>query len=410
MEAKKVFNNEKYLLYKQALNEQPLPLAFVDLDQFDANIAYVRSIVANSGKTIRVGTKSIRCEALTGRIFELGGNDFKGLLTYTAAETAWLAEKGHDDFIIAYPTVQESDLSLILELTEKGKAVLPMVDCLDHLQILSKAAEVRGIKLGVCLEIDMAFHPFNLSGLHLGVRRSPLRSPEEVIKLVEQAEKCRHVEIKALMGYEGHIAGTADAIPGKTFKNAFMRYLKRSSVRELTARRQAIVSALAGSGLNLEIVNGGGSGSLRSTLQDQSITEITVGSGFFCPGLFHNFAEVNYRPSAFFAIQFVRKPADKMITCLGGGYTASGPVGPEKLPLPAMPVGLQYLSLEGAGEVQTPFILPEDCPELNLGDPIILQHAKGGELCERFDSLLLIKKHSITGSVPTYRGEGKTFL
>jgi len=405
-----MFSNEKYLMYKQAIKGYPLPLAFVDLNEFDANVDYVRKIIENSGRTIRVGTKSIRCEPLTKRIFELGGKNFKGLFTYTAEETAWLAEKGYDDFIIAYPTVQESDLQLILNMTENGKTVLPMVDCLEHLQVLSELAGARAIRQGVCLEIDMSFRPFNISKIHLGLRRSPMRTPADVIRLIKREKEYPNVEIKALMGYEGHIAGTADAVPGKNLNNSFMRHLKKSSVRELTARRQAVVKALKEQGLELEIVNGGGSGSLASTLQDKSVTEVTVGSGFFCPGLFHHFAEVKYKPSAFFAIQIVRKPVDNMITCLGGGYTASGPAGPEKLPLPAMPVGLKYLSLEGAGEVQTPFILPDDCPELKLGDPVILQHAKGGELSERFEELLLIKDQSVNGSVPTYRGEGKTFL
>jgi D-serine deaminase-like pyridoxal phosphate-dependent protein len=71
---------------------------------------------------------------------------------------------------------------------------------------------------------------------------------------------------------------------------------------------------------------------------------------------------------------------------------------------------LKYLPLEGAGEVQTPLRLPKDCPELTLGDPVIFQHAKAGELCERFGELALIQNGRILQRVPTYRGEGQTFL
>ncbi len=38
------------------------------------------------------------------------------------------------------------------------------------------------------------------------------------------------------------------------------------------------------------------------------------------------------------------------------------------------------------------------------------RHAKAGELCERFDTLHLIEGDRVTASVPTYRGEGQTFL
>ena len=39
-----------------------------------------------------------------------------------------------------------------------------------------------------------------------------------------------------------------------------------------------------------------------------------------------------------------------------------------------------------------------------------MRHAKAGELCERFDSLLLVEGGAVVDEVPTYRGEGKTFL
>ena len=39
-----------------------------------------------------------------------------------------------------------------------------------------------------------------------------------------------------------------------------------------------------------------------------------------------------------------------------------------------------------------------------------LRHAKAGELCERFPELHLISGDRIVTTVPTYRGEGHTFL
>ncbi len=405
-----MFTNAQYNSYRQAIRDQRLPLAFVDLEAFDANIAYVRSLIEGSGRTIRVGTKSIRCEPLTRRIFERGGPGFRGLLTFTVEETAWLAQKGYDDLIIAYPTIQTSDLALIARLAKSGLQVRPMVDSLAHLQALSAAGQAAGVVIHTCVEVDLAYRPFGSQTIHLGLRRSPLRTPEQVLALVRLARDLPNVCNDALMGYEGHIAGTSDAVPGKRLNNALMRFVKRRSVRELTRRRQAVVQALKAEGLQLEVVNGGGSGSLLSTLQDASVTEVTVGSGFYCSALFHHFKEVHYRPSAFFATQIVRLPAPGLVTCLGGGYTASGPAGPEKLPLPALPVGLRYLGLEGAGEVQTPLVVPQDCPELRLGDPVIFQHAKAGELCERFSHLLLLQNEKVVERVLTYRGEAQTFL
>jgi D-serine deaminase-like pyridoxal phosphate-dependent protein len=45
-----------------------------------------------------------------------------------------------------------------------------------------------------------------------------------------------------------------------------------------------------------------------------------------------------------------------------------------------------------------------------VGDRVYFRHAKAGELCERFDSLLLVEGDRVVDEVPTYRGEGKAFL
>jgi D-serine deaminase-like pyridoxal phosphate-dependent protein len=94
---------------------------------------------------------------------------------------------------------------------------------------------------------------------------------------------------------------------------------------------------------------------------------------------------------------------------LGGGYIASGPPGTDRLPQPYLPSGLRYDPQEAAGEVQTP-LLGDAADNLAVGDRVWFRHAKAGELCERFGELHLIQGDSVTATVPTYRGEGRTFL
>jgi D-serine deaminase-like pyridoxal phosphate-dependent protein len=55
-------------------------------------------------------------------------------------------------------------------------------------------------------------------------------------------------------------------------------------------------------------------------------------------------------------------------------------------------------------------VLGGPAASLKLGDRVYLRHAKAGELCERFDRLYLIEDDRIVDEVPTYRGEGRTFL
>lgn len=403
------FTNKRYEKYRAIFKTKRLPLAFVDLDAFDANVSYAADKARNAGKTIRLGTKSIRCEPLMRRILD-HSTVYRGFLTYAVQETKFLSDKGHDDFIVAYPTVQPSDIALLIRLAQDGKSISVMVDSLQHLAVLSAAGEQAGVTLSTCLEIDLSYRPLGTDRLHLGLRRSPIRTPEQALELARQAGALKGVRIDCLMGYEGHIAGVNDDMPGRPLNNFMLRALKNASVKELSSRRGAVVRSLKEAGLDLRLVNGGGSGSLVSTLADESVSEVTLGSGFFASGLFHHFKEVKYQPSAFFATQVVRVPKPGMVTCQGGGYIASGPTEKNKAPLPVLPVGMRYLPLEGAGEVQTPLLLAKGTPEISLGDPVFFQHAKAGELCERFNELYVLQGREIVDVVKTYRGEGMNFL
>ncbi|HCY87833.1 MAG TPA: amino acid aldolase [Desulfobacteraceae bacterium] len=407
--------HNRYGIYKEIFRSARFPLAFVDLDRFDRNVAYVASTQAATGKTIRVASKSIRCLELLKRVFDIGGPAYRGVLAFTVEEAAFLIDNGLDDIIVAYPSVQPGDLDLFVEKTRAGANISLMADSLDHLKLISGAGNRAGVVLKVCLDVDMSFRTFG-QRVHLGVRRSPLYTPDQVVELAEAARELTGIKITGIMGYEAQIASLNDAVPGQGLKNLFLRTFKRRSVGELTRRRTDIIKRLKSLGLNLEVVNGGGSGSLKSTGKDPCVTEVTAGSAFYAPGLFTHFHEVNFEPAAFFGLQVVRIPKPGMVTCLGGGYVGSGEVNPNRLPWPVMPEGLSYLPMEGAGEVQTPIVLPENlvlpenAPELTLGDPVFFQHAKAGELCERFNQITLVRDNNIIGTAPTYRGQGKAFL
>ena len=401
--------HEEYERYHRIFRGRRLPLAFVDLDRFDRNVAFVASTQTGTGKTVRVHSKSLRCVTLIRRALEQGGRAFHGIMTYTAEDAAFLARHGMDDFIVSYPSVQPSDMGLLADMTRRGKVVDLVVDCEDHLRALSLAGRAAGVVLGACLEVDLAYRPFG-SPLHLGVRRSPIRTAGQARTLARACRDLPGVSIRSFMGYEAHIAGLTDDVPGEPLKNRLLRGLKSASVKELTRRRGQIVRALREEGVDLRLVNGGGSGSLLSTGDDPSVTEVTAGSAFYAPALFHHFSQVRFEPAAFFALQVVRRPAADMVTCHGGGYIASGAPGSDRLPLPVYPRGCRYLPMEGAGEVQTPLKLPGDAPTLVPGDPVFFQHAKSGELAEHFNELYLVSRDQIIDCVKTYRGEGQAFL
>jgi D-serine deaminase-like pyridoxal phosphate-dependent protein len=392
--------------YERIFAELEAPFAFVDLDAMWANAEAMLDRAA--GKPVRVASKSIRCRALLEAI--LGRDErFAGLMTYTLPETLWLAEQGFEDLLLAYPTADSGALGelALRSVANPGGAPIVMVDCAEHLDAIEAVLGAGAAPVRVCIDIDAGW--WALGGrIKVGPKRSPVHTVEQALALAREIERRPQIELDALMAYEGQIAGVGDQPPGQRLRGAAIRFMQRRSAAELAGRRAAIVAAL-GEFVELEIVNGGGTGSLELTASEQAVTEVTAGSGFYAPALFDHYSRFSLTPAAGFALPIVRKPSPRVATALGGGYLASGSGDAARLPAPWLPPGLALDSDEGAGEVQTP-LLGEAAASLTIGDRAYLRHAKAGELCERFDSLHLVEGEEIVDVVPTYRGEGLAFL
>jgi D-serine deaminase-like pyridoxal phosphate-dependent protein len=329
------------------------------------------------------------------------GRGFRGTLCFTLPEALWLASLGGDDLVVGYPTVDRAALRQ-LATGEARERVTVMVDCVEHLDLIPATA---GAPVRVCLDVDAGFWPLG-GRVRIGAKRSPLRTPAQVAALAREIVARPGLRLDGLMAYEGQIAGVGDRPPGKPLLGLAVRAMQALSARELAARRAAVVAAVSEIA-PLRFVNGGGTGSIERTAAEPAVTEVAAGSGLFGPTLFDAYRAFSPRPAALFALPVVRKPSADVATALGGGYPASGPAGRDRLPRPAFPPGLRLDRAEGAGEVQTPL---HGAGGLRVGDRVWFRHAKAGELCERFSEVHLVRGGDVVDTVPTYRGEGKTFL
>ncbi|TQM81920.1 D-serine deaminase-like pyridoxal phosphate-dependent protein [Saccharothrix saharensis] len=385
-----------------ATEEHDPPFAIVDLDAFDSNAADL--VRRAGGRPIRVASKSVRVRALLERVLARPG--FAGVMCYSLAEALWLSSVDlSDDLLVAYPTV---DLAALSELAEDDKArerISIVVDSTAHLDLVQAALGAAHPEIRVCLELDVSWRP--VPGLHIGPRRSPVHTAREARALAEEIARRPGFRLVGVMAYEGQIAGLGDRPPGKPVRGAALRWMQRHSAAELVERRAAAVSAVRGVA-ELEFVNGGGTGSLEVTAADPSVTELAAGSGLIGPTLFDGYRGFRPRPAVLFALPVVRRPTRRVATLFSGGYIASGTATADRQPTPYLPVGLKLLPLEGAGEVQTP-VVGRAADSLRLGDRVWLRHAKAGELAERFTHYHVVRGDVVERTVPTYRGEGRSF-
>ena len=354
---------ERYTAALAALpaDERSRPLGLLDLDAFRANAA---ALHARAGAVpVRVASKSVRIRrAITEALDQPG---FAGIMAYSLTEALWWVESGRTDVLVAYPTTDEAALT--------------------------------------------AWQP--LRRLRVGALRSAVRTPEQARALAERITRTPGLRLSGLLAYEGQVAGVPE---GSGPRAAAIRLVKSRSIRDLSSRRPAIVAAVRAAaraaGADLDFVNGGGTGSVESTVAEGAVTEIGAGSGLMGPASFDGFRGLGLRPASFFTRPVVRRPAADVVTVAGGGWIASGVPGADRSPTVAWPAGLSYSSQEGAGEVQTP-LRGRAAAGLRLGDPVFFRHAKAGEPAEHLHAVAVYSRgeDAIVDLWPTYRGEGRMF-
>jgi D-serine deaminase-like pyridoxal phosphate-dependent protein len=391
--------------YDHATAELDPPLAIVDLGAFDRNAADLTRRAA--GHPIRVATKSLRSRYLIERALATPG--YSGVMCYSLPEALWLHAAGtSDDLLVAYPTVDATALRTLAADDRARAQITIMADSAGQLDVVDRVLGEGHPEIRVCLELDVSWRPLGGRPLvHIGTRRSPVFTPRQAAELAKTITSRPGFRLVGVMGYEGQIAGLGDAPPGHPVRGRLIRFIQRSSIRELSQRRAEAIRLIKDV-TPLEFVNGGGTGSLELTGTDTSVTELTAGSGLVGPTLFDAYTRFTPAPALLFALPVVRRPGPDIATLFAGGYVASGTGTPDRLPRPFLPAGLALIGVEGAGEVQTP-VRGAAAGRLQPGDRVWLRHAKAGELAERFREYYVLHDDGQVTAVPTYRGEGQCF-
>lgn len=368
----------------------PAPFVTVDLDAFDANADDL--VRRAAGRPIRVASKSVRCRSLLRRVLDRPG--FAGVMAYAVPEAVWLVRHGFTDVFVAYPSVDVEWIRTVAEDEVVRGQVTLAVDSVEQVRWL---ADLLGAGSGVRVALDVDCS-LRVGRLHLGVRRSPLRTPADALA-VTRAALDAGLRVAGVMFYDAQVAGLPDRGP-------HVAALKRRSLADLAERRAPLVEAVRAL-TDLDFVNGGGTGSLDRLAAADTLTELAAGSGLYGPTLFDAYDDFSPCPAMAYALPVVRRPARGIVTAYSGGYVASGEPGWSRVPSP-VDRALRLVRSEAAGEVQTP-VRGAAADGLALGDRVWMRGAKAGELLERFDHVHLVQQGRLVETVPSYRGEGQNF-
>ncbi|UZM98118.1 hypothetical protein OL548_25410 [Lysinibacillus sp. MHQ-1] len=91
-----------------------------------------------------------------------------------------------DDLLLGYPVMEEAAIRQLLYFVQEGKTVTFMVDRQEHIELLSKLGNEVGVRVPVCIDINVS-NDFKL--LYFGTKRSSLYSLETLTPFLQATKK-----------------------------------------------------------------------------------------------------------------------------------------------------------------------------------------------------------------------------
>lgn len=179
-----------------------------------------------------------------------------GMTVSKLSEAEVLAASGIRDILIANQIVGSRKIRRLVNLAAYTNVIVA-VDSPENVKELSEVAVKQCVTLGVLVEVDIGNNRCGVAPLH------------ETLSLARTVIASRNVRFRGLMGYDGHLAGVED--PDERHRESLKCYHRLSDTRRF----------VESTGIEVEIVSGGGTTTYRAATDVPGITELQAGSYLF---------------------------------------------------------------------------------------------------------------------------------
>ena len=314
------------------------PALLIDLDAFEWNLALMSGEIAAAGVAWRPHAKGHKCPAIAHKELAAGAI---GVTCAKLGEAEVMAANGVRDILIANQVVGPIKARRLAALCAHADVIVA-VDSIENAKELSAAACAHGTRPRVIVE------------LNVGMDRSGVLPGEPAVALSRQVAALEGIRYVGLMGYEGHGMEVADpAARTETIATA---------VRALVETAEACRAA----GLPVEIVSASGTGTYRSAVAIEGITEVQAGGGLFGDAVYRELG-VPVEPALILLTQVVSRPApDRIVVDAGRKTTDPGERPPKARGLDGV-VSLAFSAEHGR------FLLDHATDTPRIGDRVELE-------------------------------------
>jgi D-serine deaminase-like pyridoxal phosphate-dependent protein len=226
------------------------PALLIDLDKLDRNISAMAARCKENGVDWRPHTKGHKNPAIAHLCIEAGAI---GVTCAKLSEAEVMAAAGIKDILVANEIVGEQKARRLAGV-QRRSSVMCAVDDPFHIKQIGKAAEDAGVSVRVLVDVNV------------GMNRCGVPPGGPAADLAELAESTAGITFAGIMGYEGHAMKLADKE-------------KKAEVERGSSMLRETIEDIQSRGLKVEIVSGGGTGTLSFTPQQEGVTEIQAGGG-----------------------------------------------------------------------------------------------------------------------------------
>lgn len=231
--------------------EVDTPALLLDTDALQSNIDYMSRYFAGRHVRLRPHFKSHKCTAIAR--LQLKAGNAVGITCAKLGEAEVAADAGIRNLLIANQIVGPLKISRLVALAKHAEVTVAM-DSAENVRAIAEAASEADASIGVLVEVDTGMH------------RCGVRSPEQALTLARIVAAAPGLRFEGLQGYEGHCVDLRD---------------DQERTRQARAALEILVGArrfIDRTGMRVNNVSGGGTGTYMIWAETDGVDEVQVGS------------------------------------------------------------------------------------------------------------------------------------
>lgn len=290
------------------------PALLVDLDVMEANIAAIAAVCRRHGVQWRPHIKGQKTIGIVRKELAAGAI---GVTCAKLGEAEVMAAAGIRDILIANQIVGPIKMRRLIDLLDLADPIVS-VDSLANLDELDEAAQARGKKLPVVIEVD------------IGMKRAGIGPGAPVLAMAQAIAERPGLVFRGLTGWESQAVAIADPVK------------KEQTVAEAVGLLTASAEACRRAGHAVDIVGCGGTGTFPFCAQQPGVTEVQVGGAIFSDMYYRNQYHADFPCALTLLATVTSRPTPTRIVLDAGKKTMSGDAAmPQPIDLP----GVRHLRL-----------------------------------------------------------------